>query len=205
MLRAPRQSITEFGLWARSGAGKSAAESKAMAYARWAFKGLSTAVPYRAFLARHGVTQEWKRTMTSRWGSREASMYYMLLVETLTTAFMQTPGPVNQLDKQPRNTLKALNPLQEGIPQLDEKMKIFFESAVITEELFCKPLRVLSANPKMSAFEFKSHCAGILEELEEALENQGKLIELWTHPPPSGGGGVARQKHGGDKSETSKK
>lgn len=107
-------------------------------------------------------------------------MYYILLVETLTTAFIQTPGLVNQLDKQPRNTLKALNPLQEGIPQLDEKMKIFFESAVITEELFCKPLRVLSANPKISAFEFKSHCAGILEELEEALENQGKLIELWT-------------------------
>ena len=42
------------GLWQRAGAGKSAAESKAMAYARWAFKSLSTAVTYRAWGGRGG-------------------------------------------------------------------------------------------------------------------------------------------------------
>ena len=105
-------------------------------------------------------------------------MYYILLVEALTTAFMQTPGLVNQLDKQPANTLRALHPTQDGIPQLDEKIKIFFQSAVITEKLFCKPLRVLAAVSKTSAMDFKTHCARILADLEDALQDSNRLADL---------------------------
>jgi hypothetical protein len=56
----------KFGLWSRLNSAKIAKESKAMTYARWTFTALSTAVVFREFLAAEGVTQEWKRTLTSR-------------------------------------------------------------------------------------------------------------------------------------------
>ena len=54
------------GIWSRVNSAKSAKESKAMTYARWTFTSLSTATIFREFLAAEGVTQEWKRTLTSR-------------------------------------------------------------------------------------------------------------------------------------------
>jgi len=59
-------------------------------------------------------------------------------------------------------------------------MKIFFQAAVITEDLFCKPLRVLAAASKTSAIDFKTHCARILADLEDALQDSNRLADLWT-------------------------
>ncbi len=78
---------TKKGIWWELNSGKSKLESKAMTYARWAYKTLSTCHVYREFLSRQGVTQEWQRTMTSRWGSREAIMYHILLNEVITADF----------------------------------------------------------------------------------------------------------------------
>jgi len=54
------------GLWCFLHSSKSKSDSKAMAYARWAYKALSCCVIYREALAESGATMEWRRTMTSR-------------------------------------------------------------------------------------------------------------------------------------------
>jgi len=59
-------------------------------------------------------------------------------------------------------------------------MKIFFQATVITEELFCKPLRVLAVVSKTSAIDFKTDCARILVDLEDALDDPNSLTDLWT-------------------------
>ncbi len=61
-------------------------------------------------------------------------MYYILLVETLTTAFMSIPGVLDVMEQQPKNTLKAMFP---GESTLDPMLKYFFEAEVIVEEMFC--------------------------------------------------------------------
>ena len=93
-------------------------------------------------------------------------MYYILLVEVLTTAFMDLPGVLDVMGEQPKNTLKAM--FHEPGAGLDTMLKYYFEAAVIVEEQFCKPLRQLSADSKMTQAAFKEECQQILDRLEIA-------------------------------------
>ena len=58
-------------------------------------------------------------------------MYYILLCEALTSAFMKAEGGklLEQLDKQAQNTIKAMFPTGE----LDKHLRYFFEAAVMAE------------------------------------------------------------------------
>ena len=90
-------------------------------------------------------------------------MYYILLCEALTSAFMleKDAEVLKTLKKQEEHTLSAMLPAGE----LDEHLKYFFEATVITEEMYCKPLRILACEPKMGAQQFQKICGEWATEL----------------------------------------
>ena len=164
------------GLWWNLHSGKSKSESKAMTYARWSYKSLSTCLIFREALAQQGVTMEWRRTMTARWGSREASMYYILLCEVLTSAFMADEDVVEGLKQQEKATLKAMHPRPAN--GLDPHLKYFFEASQVVEELYCKPLRVLACNPDMTPEAFQEICAEWYQDMQPLLGDDEHAQQL---------------------------
>ena len=103
-------------------------------------------------------------------------MYYILLCEALTSAFMlEKDGEIlKTLKKQEQNTLSAMLPAGE----LDEHLKYFFEAAVIAEGMYCKTLRILACELKMGAQQFQNFCGEWVAELEPLLEETAVAEEL---------------------------
>jgi len=173
----------KFGVWQRVDSAKSKDECKAMAYARWAYSSLSTCHIFRQALREQGVTMEWKRTMAVRWGSRENSMYFILFVELLTSAFMQANNGsmLTQLTAQPRNTLTAMHAGPDA--RVDKNLKNFFTCGCIIKLLYCQPMRKLASNPEMGAELFEKECRVHLEMVLEAVEDEvnGEQLrgDLW--------------------------
>lgn len=103
-------------------------------------------------------------TLTTRWGSREGSMYFILLTEFLATTFMREKS--GHLAAQ---TMKSMFPGEDT--NLENNLCYMFQTAVITAALFCQPIRKLAVDPIVGGKDFEKACSDFLEKIDAVLDD----------------------------------